>query len=136
VTTYVDASVLLRIVFGEPDPLPGWRELNPVSSALIRVECLRVIERARLTLRTDDEQSARQRVDVLDAMTTFRLAAVTPSILDRAADPFPTSIGTLDALHLATALEWRTIYPDLAVATHDRELATAARAVGFAVEGA
>jgi predicted nucleic acid-binding protein len=41
-----------------------------------------------------------------------------------------------DAIHLATALLVRPAFEDLALATHDRELATAARAVGFRVHGA
>jgi predicted nucleic acid-binding protein len=72
----------------------------------------------------------------LTALSAFALAPVAASILERAADPFPTALGTLDAIHLATALQLRDEYPALAFATHDRELATAARSVGFTVEGA
>ncbi|MDP9222726.1 MAG: type II toxin-antitoxin system VapC family toxin [Actinomycetota bacterium] len=134
-TTYVDASVLLRVVLAEPEPLTEWSAMLPVSSELIRVECLRVIERARFSLRVSDEQSARHRADVLEAIDSFGLSPVTGSVLERASDPFPTSLGTLDAIHLATALELRTVYPDMTFATHDRELATAARSVGFSVLG-
>ncbi len=50
--------------------------------------------------------------------------------------PLPTPLGTLDAIHLATALLWReTRDPDLLVATHDRALALAARGSGFRVIG-
>jgi hypothetical protein len=45
-------------------------------------------------------------------------------------------LGTLDALHLATALIWRDrIGPLAAVATHDAALGVAARAFGFEVRG-
>ena len=54
-------------------------------------------------------------------------------VLERAGDPFPTGLGTLDALHLASAMMARREIPDLRFATHDRELATAARATGFEV---
>ena len=58
-------------------------------------------------------------------------------ILARASEPFPTPLGTLDALHLATALVWRDRNPqELVVATHDRDLALAARSFGFVVAGA
>ena len=134
-TTYVDASVLLRTVLGEPEPLAVWPSISPVSSELIRVECLRVIERARLSLSIGDEQSARHRADVLEALDAFVLAPVSRSVLERAADPFPTSLRTLDAIHLATAVELRSDFPDLSLATHDHELAIAARAVGFEVYG-
>ena len=65
----------------------------------------------------------------------FRLAPVTESILDRAADPFPTALGSLDAIHLATALELREQVPSLVFATHDRDLAIAAQSVGFSIAG-
>jgi predicted nucleic acid-binding protein len=51
------------------------------------------------------------------------------------ADLFPTSLGTLDALHLATALAIRDELPSMAFATHDRSLANAATAVGYEVHG-
>ena len=56
-------------------------------------------------------------------------------VLERAAEPFPTLLSSLDAIHLATALLARTQVEDLCFATHDGELATAARAVGFKVLG-
>jgi predicted nucleic acid-binding protein len=62
---------------------------------------------------------------------------VSPAVLRRAADPFPTPLGTLDAIHLATAVLWRegrSVAPVLV--THDAQLATAARAMGFATAGA
>ena len=43
---YVDSSVLLRIVLGERDRLRIWPTItNAVSSELIRLECLRTIDR-------------------------------------------------------------------------------------------
>lgn len=134
--TYVDASVLLRVVLREDSPLAAWRDISPVSSDLILVECLRVIDRARAAFRVDDSTSSSQRAAILTALSAFALAPVAASILERAADPFPTALGTLDAIHLATALQLRDEYPALAFATHDRELAIAARSVGFTVEGA
>ena len=57
-------------------------------------------------------------------------------ILARASDPFPTPLGTLDALHLATALVWRErMRQPLVMATHDGGLALAARAFGLEVLG-
>ena len=135
-TTYVDASVLLRVIQGAADALPSWGLITPVSSQLVRVECLRVIDRARTKGLTDDLAAARDRTAVLEALSAFSLLAVTDAVLQRAADPFPTALGTLDAIHLATALEFRAEIPDLEIATHDRELAVAAQSVGFTVVGA
>jgi predicted nucleic acid-binding protein len=133
--TYVDASVLLRVIQGAAAALGSWPVLQPVASELIRVECLRVIDRARAEDRVDDLTSSDHRASVLIALNAFSLAPVSSSILERASDPFPTALGTLDAIHLATALHLREDYPTLAFATHDRQLATAARAVGFEVQG-
>jgi len=133
--TYVDASVLLRIILVEDSPLTSWRDINPISSDLIRVECMRVIERARHRLRLDDTAIARSRADALTVLNSFTLTPISGSILERAADPFPTGISTLDAIHLSTALHLREENPDLGIATHDVELATAARALGFDVQG-
>ncbi len=72
---------------------------------------------------------------MLEALESFDLIGVDRTILDRAAEPFPTVLGTLDALHLSSALAIRPQVPDIVFATHDRELAIAATAVGLRVAG-
>ena len=58
-------------------------------------------------------------------------------MLRRASEPFPTPVGTLDAIHLATALQVRDSQGlQVVVATHDHQLTRAARAVGLDVLGA
>ena len=48
----------------------------------------------------------------------------------------PTELGTLDAIHLATALRWREgASTELVMATHDPALGTSARAFGLRVVG-
>jgi uncharacterized protein len=131
---YVDSSVLLRVALGEPDRLPAWgRITQPISSELTRIECLRTIDRARLQGRLDDPVVARVRADVLELIDAFAIVELDAPIKARAADPFPTLVRTLDALHLASALAVRTATADLYLATHDRELAVAAEALGFRV---
>jgi len=133
---YVDSSVLLRVVLGEPGRLRIWPKITgAVASELITVECLRTIDRARIRLRLEDEDVADRRAAVLEAIEAFSLVPVGPPVLERAAAPFPTMLGSLDAIHLASALLVREGFDDLSLATHDRELAVAARAVGFRVHG-
>jgi len=134
-SAYIDASVPLRIALGEPDPLAEFAALVPISSALLRVECLRAIERYRLMGAFGDDVVAERRSVLMRLASGFRLVDVTSGILDRAADPFPVHVATLDALHLATAMELRLEVEDLSFATHDAKLASAARAVGFEVLG-
>ncbi len=136
VNAYVDSSVLLRVVLREPARLSVWPKITtPVSSELIRLECLRTIDRARIRLGLDDEPVARQRAAVLELLETFNLISLDGSVLDRAAEPFPTLLGSLDAIHLASALLAREQFEGLILATHDDELGLAAQAVGFEVHG-
>ncbi|MEO5705283.1 MAG: type II toxin-antitoxin system VapC family toxin [Candidatus Limnocylindrales bacterium] len=133
---YVDASVVLRFVLGEPDALASWPSIErAVSSEIVRIECLRAIDRARITPRVAEEAVAGRRALALELLAALEMIPLAPSILERAADPFPTSIGTIDALHLASALAVRGEIFDLTFATHDVELGLAARAMGFTVEG-
>ena len=135
-TTYVDSSVLLRRVLGEQDSLDSeWLRLRPVSSALIRVECLRAIERYRMMGAIDDETVTLRRQAVLETLAGFEIIEPTGAVLDRAADPFPVYVATLHAIHLATAVEARYAVPDLDFATHDIKLGGAAMSLGFAVIG-
>ena len=133
---YVDSSVLLRIVLGEPDRLRIWPTItNAVSSELIRLECLRTIDRARIRLGLEDRRIAKYRADVLEAVDAFSLVALDSIVLERASEPFPTALGSLDAIHLASALLIRDDLDGLVFATHDDDLGTAARATGFQVHG-
>lgn len=134
---YVDSSVVLRVVLGQPDRIASWTTIDrPVASELVRVECLRRIDRARLAARLPDAEVAERRAAILDVLRGFSLIPITSPILERAAEPFPTALGSLDAIHLATALAIRGRLPGLTIATHDAELALAARSMGFSVEGA
>ena len=133
---YVDSSVLLRVVLGEPERLKIWPKItNAISSELIRLECLRTIDRGRIRLGLDDRTIARQRGAVIETIDSLRLISLDRVILDRASEPFPTSLGSLDAIHLASAVLAREQLGDLILATHDDEFGLAAQAVGFSVHG-
>lgn len=131
---YVDSSVLLRVVLGEPERLAQWSGISrPVSSELIRAECLRTVDRARLLERLDEREVARLRADLITAVESFSLLRVSPAVLARAAEPFPTLVGTLDSIHLSSALLAREQIAGLKLATHGQELGIAARSLGFEV---
>lgn len=133
---YVDSSVLLRVVLGEEAPLSEWARITqPMASELIRVECLRTIDRARLRFGLPDRDVAARRAQVLEYLEAFELVTLDRGVLERTAEPFPTAIGTLDAIHLGSALVARAVVPELTFATHDAELGLAARAMGFPVLG-
>ena len=136
-TAYVDASVLLRVALGQPDVLPEWRRIDRgVSSALIGTECLRTLDRLRLRAALSDREVATRRSAMLALIAGLEIVEIDSVILDRAAQPLPTELGTLDAIHLATALLWKDLMrADLIMATHDTALALGARAHGLSVVG-
>jgi uncharacterized protein len=137
VIAYVDASVLLRIALGQPDALSEWSRIQRgVSSAMISTESLRTLDRLRLRVKLDDAEVARRRAKILELIASLEIVEIDATVINRAAQPMPTELGTLDAIHLATALLWREMTrEELTVATHDTALAVASRAHGLAVVG-
>lgn len=134
---YLDASVVLRLVLGEADALDNRRQFSAaVASALTEVECLRTLDRmASRGMLTSDEVADR-RMAVYQLLEEVELVNISQAILRRAGEPFSTPLGTLDAIHLATVIHWREASRlELIMATHDRALATAARASGLMVVG-
>ena len=134
---YIDSSVLLRIVLGQANALRQWTRLERgVSSALILTESLRTLDRARLRANLSDMEIARRRSTILAIIESLELIEIDSVVLDRAAQPMPTELGTLDAIHLASALLWKDatgIEP--VMATHDAALGLAAQAHGLKVMG-
>lgn len=116
---YIDTSALTKLVVveAETDALRAWfvaGEREPVSSDLARTELVRTVRRAapdRLVLARD----------VLEALT---LLEVTTEIFEQAGRLEPAILRTLDAVHLAVALD---LGDDLeGVVTYDDRLAAAA----------
>jgi predicted nucleic acid-binding protein len=135
-TVYVDTSVVLRILLHETDPVGIWGQWNKAySSVLWRVEALRTVDRLRLTQEISDSEVAELVRDIQITHETLAIHPVTNQVLRRASETFPTVVGTLDAIHLATALSIREIENVDLLLTHDSQLATAARSLGFEVMG-
>jgi predicted nucleic acid-binding protein len=134
---YVDASVLLRVVLRQRNALREWPRIERgVSSALVVTESLRTLDRLRLRAQLSDAEVALRREAVLAVIASLELIEIDATVLDRAAQPVPTELGTLDAIHLASALLWREATGgELAMATHDRALALGAQAHGLRVIG-
>ena len=136
-TGYVDTSALLRLVLREAGALDELRSYDTlVSSELIAVESCRTIDRLRVQgSLTAEEAAVRLRV-VRDWLEAIDLVLLRPPVLSRASEPLPTALGTLDAVHLATALIWRDrVGTALIMATHDSALGLAAQTFGFEVRG-
>jgi predicted nucleic acid-binding protein len=137
VKVYLDSSVILRLVLGQRGRLKAWRRIRePIASALVEVECLRTLDRFGLREGIGDEALAVRRASVFELLDEAGIIEPTGPILARASQPLPVPLGTLGAIHLATALLWRERgAADLVMATHDESLALAARACGLRVVG-
>jgi len=108
-----------------------------VSSELLAAESLRTLDRLRHQGALSAEEAASRRVTTAEWLEAVDLVLLQRPILARASEPFPTPLGTLDALHLATALVWQDrMHQTIVMATHDRDLALAGRSFGLEVLGA
>jgi predicted nucleic acid-binding protein len=137
VIAYLDTSALLRVVLREAGALDDLRTYDGlVSSELIAVESARTIDRLRSQGALTMDEAAKRIAVVSEWLEAVDLVLLRPPILSRASEPMPMALGTLDAIHLSTALLWRDrIGPLPVIATHDTALAGAARAFGFDVRG-
>jgi uncharacterized protein len=123
--TYLDSSAIVKLAVREPETaalrrwLRGKRSL--VTSALARTE----VARALLPHGAD---AVGRGADVLSRLEVVRLS---DRILTTAGALFPTYLRTLDAIHVATALE---LGSDLArMCTYDARLAAVAAERGWSV---
>jgi predicted nucleic acid-binding protein len=136
---YVDASALLRILFGEPGPsvpLAGGDRL--VSSRMVEVETFRAVDRERLLGHIDDTKTAVKRKELTDLLAMIDLLTVDDEVIDRARAPFAVTVRALDAIHVATAEVLVGLAEGESVEfwTHDERQATAALSRGLTVRGA
>jgi len=138
--TYLDSSVLLRWILSEPKQLDIGPSSGPlVSLELIEVECMRTLDRLRLYGQLSDDKIAMAARKIRASLSALRLVSVDRGVLDRAKEPFATLLGTLDAMHLSTALLIRASLSgetsEPVFLTHDQQLGRAAMAHGFSVKG-
>ncbi len=123
---YLDASAVVKLLVREAETTALRRRLKDwphrVSSALLRVELLRTVRRAGLP---------RLMVEARRYLASIDLIRLDDDLLERAAEIEPSTVRSLDAIHLATAL---SLGNDLAaVVTYDSRMSTAAELLGLPV---
>lgn len=121
--TYLDSSAIVKLAIDEPEStaLRSYlRRRGPlVSSALARAEVLRAL------LGEGDAGLARGR----DVLSRLDLIRVNDRLLDAAGVLLPEDVRSLDAIHLATALQ---LGGDVRqIVTYDEQMADAAAALGL-----
>lgn len=135
---FIESSVLVRIVVGQPRPLLDWRALSqPIASALVEIEVPRAIDGLRRAGKLTEAAAAQAAAEARDALRGFRLMEIDPAVRLRAGAPFAVQLRSLDAIHVASALLYRERNPEVefTVATHDERVARAAQAHGLTVVG-
>lgn len=134
---YVDASAVLRLLFGEPGPAIVLRTgETAASSELLEIEAFRAIDRERLIGHLDDEQTAVKRKELTDLVAMLDLVPIDRTVIDRAKSPFAVNVRALDAIHVATA-EILAAESGVEVEfwTHDDRQRVAALSRGITVRG-
>ena len=135
---YLDSSVLLRNVLEESGPrLDLGRYDILLSSRLIRIESFRVVQRLFTAGTIDTELTSRIHLRVRSALEGVSLVEMSEHILAQAEGTYPLPVGSLDAIHLASAVALRNLraYDGIEFLTNDSPLGRCAQALGFSVEG-
>jgi len=122
---YIDTSAAIKLLVEETHSAAfaafydAATDAEWVSSALLRIEIIRAVARAKPVLLPDAR----------DLLLAFSYLTIDDEIVEAAMDEPDRSLRSLDAIHLATA---RLLGPDLdAIITYDDRLAKAASDAGL-----
>lgn len=134
---YVETSALLVWLFSEPTADTVRARIDAadtaVTSVLTHVEAARAIARAEHDSLLNARDAQAVRGVLRRVLASWVIMEITEPVRDRAARGFPTEpVRTLDALHLATALEFAQVFGELQMLSHDTRLLANARALGLA----
>lgn len=132
---YLESSAVLAWLLGEPRSTEVITRVDRADTVLTSV--LTLIETQRALIRAERQklltaaQCQRLRGMMAKASSGWILMEVSEPVRERAARPFPAEpVRTLDALHLATALLFMQVYPDLQILAYDRRIVENAQALG------
>ncbi len=136
-TAYIDSSVFLRILLNQKARLKKFHQVTkPVASLLLKTEVLRTIDRLRVTGKINEDQFVTLTSQVHESLNSIEFIRLSDSIVNSAGGSLPIALGTLDAIHLVSALSWKNSRKEeIVFLTHDELLGKAALAAGFAVMG-
>ena len=134
---YLESSAVLAWLFGEASAAEVIDAVDEaeviVTSALTFAEAARAIRRAVAERRVKEAAARRLRGLLARQRPGWVTMSVTQDVLARAGRAFPVEpVRTLDAIHLATALEFTEALPELTMLVFDRRIGANATALGLA----
>ncbi len=122
---YLDASACVKLVLAEP-------ESRAIAAALENAERLVASEILEVEVMRATRRGGGQAAVARAQLDGVRLLPLSDDIRRRASELTPLSIRSLDAIHIATALELGERLDGLY--TYDEQMATAARNAGLDVQ--
>lgn len=124
---YIETSAILCWLFGEPDSGLVINALN--NSDIVITSVLSIIETERVLIRAETggliTSGEKQRLKGIfhKHSLSWNFLEINESVRKKASMPFPVEpVKSLDAIHLATALEFLIIYPDLVILSFDKRI--------------
>jgi predicted nucleic acid-binding protein len=135
-TIYLESSAFLAWVLSEPRAAEVKEAIEAapavVTSELTVVETHRALVRAESQSTLTEGDAQRLRGMLRRVTDSWIRMEIFEEVLARAARPFPVEpVRTLDALHLATALEFAQAFPDLRILSYDDRILANARPLGL-----
>ena len=133
---YVETSALLTWLFNEPDSNEVIDTINHtdliVTSELLRIETVRAVKRLCNEELITSEQM-KSLLGIFDAhMQSWFKMSIDETVVAGSLKDFPAEpVRTLDAVHLATALEYKKLYPELKMLTKDKSILQNTEALGL-----
>jgi predicted nucleic acid-binding protein len=134
---YFDSSVILRYAINHKSALRNLAQFanGATTSVLTMIECMRVLDRWRITREVSEIELVEARALCLKMLSGLRSVAIDDNVVQLAAQSFPIAVKSLDAIHLATALLLKKqLKKEVRVLTHDAKLALAVRAMDLSVQ--
>ena len=134
---YIDSSALLRFLLQHSNFI-NLVEYNDdfVSSELLKLECQRALIRYRLNQEVGDEGLLQLSEQLNDLLSRISLLKINSEILESASQNWGVNLGSLDSIHLASALYIKKEKKlAIQIFTYDKALYTAARLANIEVIG-
>ena len=131
---YFDSSVILRFAIGHENAIHDFSPYTykASTSAITIIECLRVLDRWRITKEISDKKLVDSRTICLQILNGLRIVSIDDSIVSLASQTFPIALKSLDAIHLATAIHLQNeTKHGILLLTHDIKLQMAAIAMNI-----